>query len=83
MTPPDWNQEVHCRRLGHTVPLAYCAEESIDLPCRLIYQCWDGRIAVHDFLLTRYSEPQLQALQQPGASKLCAIVRIIDRAREP
>ncbi len=82
MTPPDWHQEIHCRRLGHSVPLSYCAEESIDLPCRLICQCWEGRIPVHEWLLTRYSEAQLQTLRQPGASKLSTIVGSIGKAGE-
>ena len=81
MTLTDPNQETHCRRLGHPVTLAYCARESIDLPCRLVYQCWEGRTPVHDYLLTMYSESQLEALLKP-TSKLASIIDIINQARE-
>jgi hypothetical protein len=81
MTLPDQNQEMHCRRLGHPVTLSYCVQESIDLPCRLIYQCWEGHIPVHDYLLTKYSESQLAALQGP-TSKLASIVDLVNQARE-
>jgi len=81
MTLPDPNQEMYCRRLGHPVMLSYCARENIDLPCRLVFQCWEGRIAIHDYLLTMYSESQLEALQKP-TSKLASIVDLINQARE-
>ena len=71
---------MHCRRLGHPVTLSYCARESIDLPCSLVYQCWEGRIPVHDYLLTMYSGSQLEALREP-TSKLSSIVDIINQAR--
>jgi hypothetical protein len=80
MTLIDQNQEMHCRRLGHPVTLAYCVRESIDLPCRLVVQCWEGRIPVHDYLLTMYSESQIETLQGP-TSKLVSIVDIIHQAR--
>ncbi|MBN2508385.1 MAG: hypothetical protein JXQ71_17035 [Verrucomicrobia bacterium] len=81
MTPPDPNQTIYCRRLGHPVPLSYCARESVDLPCRLIYQCWEGRIPVRDYLLTLYSASQLEALREPD-SKLASLVDLIKRAQE-
>jgi len=80
MSLPDPNQETYCRKLGHTVTLSYCAQESIELPCRLVYQCWGGRVPVHDYLLTMYTESQLAALHQP-ASKLSSIVESIRQAR--
>ncbi len=81
MTPPDPNQEMHCRRLGHPVPLSYCVRESLDLPCRLVFQCWEGRIPIRDYLLTMYSASQLETLQGP-TSKLSSIVDLIKQAQQ-
>lgn len=81
MTLPDPNQEIHCRRLGHTVTLAYCVHESVDLPCRLVHQCWESRIPIHEYLLTMYSESQLATLENP-TSKLSSIVDLIRQAQE-
>lgn len=62
--------------------LSYCVRESLDLPCRLVFQCWEGRIPIHDYLLTMYSESQLEALRGPGVpSKLASIVDLINQAR--
>lgn len=79
MSASDMNQETHCPRLGHTVTLAYCIHESIDLPCRLVFQCWEGRVPIRDHLLALYSSSQLEALQKP-TSKLSAIVDSINQA---
>jgi hypothetical protein len=81
MTQPEPNQAAHCRRFGHPVTLAYCARESIDLPCQLVDQCWEGRTSVRDYLLTMYSESRFEALQKP-TSKLASIIDIINQARE-
>ncbi|MHC1769953.1 MAG: hypothetical protein AB9869_37665 [Verrucomicrobiia bacterium] len=80
MTRIDPNQETHCRKLGHPVPLSYCARESIELPCRLVYQCWEDRIPIHEFLLTLYAESQLEALAKP-TSRLASILDSINQAR--
>ncbi len=81
MTLSDSNQEIHCRRLGHAVTLSYCVRESVDLPCRLVHQCWEGRIPIHKYLRTMYSESQLEALWKP-TSKLSSIVDLIKQAQE-
>ncbi len=80
MTRIDPNQEMHCRKLGHPVPLSYCVRESIELPCRLVCQCWEGHIPIHQYLLTLYAESQLAALDKP-ASKLASILDSIHQAR--
>lgn len=81
MTLPDPNQEMHCRRLGHPVTLSYCVRESIELPCRQVFQCWEARIPIHDYLLTMYSASQLEVFERP-ASKLASIVDLIKQAQE-
>ncbi|HRT58169.1 MAG TPA: hypothetical protein P5038_16200 [Candidatus Paceibacterota bacterium] len=75
--------EIYCRKLGHAVTLAYCVRESIDLPCRLVFQCWEGRLPIREHLLTLYSEAQLAALEEPKepVSKLASIVDIVNQAR--
>ncbi|MBP7827876.1 MAG: hypothetical protein KA236_15170 [Verrucomicrobia bacterium] len=81
MKQPDPNQAIHCRRLGHPVPLSYCVRESIDRPCGLIFQCWAGRIPVRDYLRNFYTEAQLAAFPKPAA-KLASIVDLIKQAQE-
>ncbi|HOW64474.1 MAG TPA: hypothetical protein P5186_17425 [Candidatus Paceibacterota bacterium] len=80
MVSIDPNQERHCPRLGHSVTLAYCVREGLDLPCRLIDSCWQDRIPVREYLLTLYSESQLEKLHGP-TSKLASIVDLIHQAR--
>lgn len=77
---PDPKQETYCRRLGHPVTLEYCARESVDLPCRLVFECWAGRVPIHDFLLTLYTKSELETIEKP-TSKLASLIDILSRVR--
>ena len=81
MTPlADPDPERHCPRLGHAVTLAYCVREGLDRPCRLVFQCWEGRLPIRAYLLTLYDESQLEEVDSP-TSKLSTILDIIARAQ--
>ncbi len=78
--PADPNSENHCPRLGHAVTLAYCVREGIDRPCRLVFQCWEGRLPIREHLLTLYKESELEMIDAP-ASKISSILDILARAQ--
>ncbi|RPJ05124.1 MAG: hypothetical protein EHM28_12735 [Spirochaetaceae bacterium] len=54
----------------------------MDLPCRLIFSCWESRIPLREYLLEFYTEEQLILIDEPPASKLSSIVELAQMAKK-
>jgi hypothetical protein len=86
MTEPDDlspdHLEQYCRMLGHEIRFGYCRLLPEGRPCRLIVECWQGRLDVASFLNARYSRDQIEAFLAPPKPKLNSLIELIERAKQ-
>lgn len=53
--------EIYCPHLGTVVTFNYCRRVQSALPCRNLPGCWEGRIAIADFLGENYTQKELES----------------------
>lgn len=68
--------------LGHQVPFKYCRSVNMNLPCRMVIDCWKGLFPVEDFVRIHFSEEEIASFLQPPKPKLVQIYELMRRAAE-
>jgi hypothetical protein len=76
------NKITRCPRLGQEIPLSYCLQESIDLPCQRIMHCWSSAFDVAAYLQNKLpKELWLKFINVQPKEKLAGIVELIEAAK--
>ena len=76
------SSELYCRKLGHEVPFKYCKQENNDLPCRKVFDCWQGRFDIIKSLKENLSEEEIQSLVAPPQPKMSQLFDLIEKAKK-
>ena len=77
-------KSLHCRRLGHEVPFAYCRQEQDgQRPCRLIRDCWWQVFDVETFLQQNLPAAEFELFQSGAGApdKILGLFEMIEQAR--
>jgi hypothetical protein len=73
---------VRCPRLGHEIVFSYCLEESLDLPCSRIRQCWSVVFDVEAVLQKKLSAEDLSRFNSSAPKdKVVSIIELIEAAK--
>ena len=73
---------MRCPRLGHEITFSYCLEESLDLPCSRIVNCWSPMFNVEAILQEELSAENWQRFTnyQPK-DKVINIIELIEATK--
>ncbi len=76
------NKLIRCPRLGDEIPLSYCLQEAIELPCSRIVNCWAFFFDVEDFLKKNLDPAKWEKIAdlQPK-NKITSIIEFIEAAK--
>lgn len=76
------NKMTRCPRLGHEITFAYCIQESQDLPCSRIMQCWSPAFDVESVLQKELTEDAWRKFvnTQPR-DKVANIIELIEAVK--
>jgi hypothetical protein len=76
------NKLMRCPRLGHEITFSYCLEESLDLPCSRIVQCWSPVFNVEAMLQKELSAENWQRfINSQPKDKVLSIIELIEAAK--
>lgn len=77
------NKITRCPRLGQEIAFSYCFQESPDLPCSRIVQCWSSVFDVTDLLQKELTEEKWRRFSETEPKdKLVSIIELIEAAKK-
>ncbi len=75
-------EEAYCPKLGHQVTFNYCRQVKEDLPCPKVFDCWQERFPVRDFVRENYTREEIRSFMAPPKPKVSTILDLIKKAQE-
>ncbi len=76
------DEEIRCRKLGHSLTFRYCRMEGVDEPCGKIIDCWISRVRILDYLNQQFGTNFLREFaNRPKKDRLSLILEVLDREK--
>ena len=68
--------------LGHEVGFDYCRQPGKETPCRKIFDCWDEKFDIVEFIKQNYGEEMVEKIQAPPKPKILSLLELIEQAKK-
>ena len=70
----------YCRLLGHQVPFSYCRSVNESLPCGRIFDCWNNKLSIKEFIEQHFTNDEIALIHRPDKPKLVHLYDLMMKA---